>query len=296
MDKLPFFVQLGVGLGDGVLVLFVGREIDNLVGRHGPDLDLGQLLEKAGQAVGHRLVDPLVGRGNHFTRSRIDDLLLDGLAQGAIWPVGDAEDHLAVWRFNKAVLVDPAIGGQGADQADVWAFRRFDRADAAIVGVVHVAHVEAGPLAPQATGPQGAQAPLVGQLVQRVGLLHELRELAAAKELARCRHHRPDVDERDGRHLLRLADAHPLAHYTLHAQQADAELVLDQLAHRLDAAVAQVVDVVRSLDPVVDLDYPLHDPDQVLIGQDALIQRDVQVQVLVQLVASHLDPGRSDGA
>ena len=49
-------------------------------------------------------------------------------------------------------------------------------------------------------------------------------------------------DER--RDLFGVADGHALAHDALHAQQADAQLVLDQLAHGLDAAVAQVVDVV----------------------------------------------------
>ena len=40
-------------------------------------------------------------------------------------------------------------------------------------------------------------------------------------------------------------DRHALLDHPLHAQQADAELVLDQLADRAHAAVAQVVDVVR---------------------------------------------------
>ena len=38
---------------------------------------------------------------------------------------------------------------------------------------------------------------------------------------------------------------HALLDHALHAQQADAELVLDQLADRAHAAVAEVVDVVR---------------------------------------------------
>ena len=44
--------------------------------------------------------------------------------------------------------------------------------------------------------------------------------------------------------LVGLLHAHALAHHALHARQADAELVLDELADRADAAVAEVVDVV----------------------------------------------------
>src|SRR5699024_2282132 len=55
--------------------------------------------------------------------------------------VGDhAVGDLPVGRFDEAERVDPRVGGQRADQADVRAFRGLDRAHAAVVGGVHVAH------------------------------------------------------------------------------------------------------------------------------------------------------------
>ena len=84
-------VERRVGLGDDVLLLLVGGEVDDLVG----------------------------------------DL---------------AVDDLAVRRLDEAELVDPGVGGQGADEADVRAFRRLDRAHAAVVAEVDVADLEAGPL------------------------------------------------------------------------------------------------------------------------------------------------------
>ena len=66
------------------------------------------------------------------------------------------------------------------------------------------------------------------------------------------RHHRTDVDQRlrgDGVNILRL-QGHFLAHYALHAGEADAELVLKQLANRTNAAIAQMVDVVGRADIV----------------------------------------------
>ena len=46
-----------------------------------------------------------------------------------------------------------------------------------------------------------------------------------------------------------LVDRHALLDRALHADQADAELVLEQLAHGAHAAVAQVVDVVEPAEP-----------------------------------------------
>ena len=110
--------------------------------------------------------------------------------------VADGPLDLAVRRLDEAVAVDPAVGRERADQADVRAFRRLDRADAAVVAVVDVADVEAGALARQAARAEGREAALAGQLGQRVGLVHELGELAAAEELLHRRHDGPDVDQR----------------------------------------------------------------------------------------------------
>ncbi len=87
----------------------------------------------------------------------------------------------------------------------------------------------------------------MGQAGQRVRLVHELAELAGAEELLDGRHDRTDVDERLGCDGLDVLGRHALAHDALHARQADAHLVLDQLAHRTHTAVAEVVDVVAEV-------------------------------------------------
>ena len=143
--------------------------------------------------------------------------------------------------------VDPGEGGQGADEADVRALRRLDRAHAAVVGEVDVADLEAGPLTGQATRAERREATAVGEARQRVHLVHELRELAGAEELLDGGDHRPDVDERLGRDGLDVLGGHALADDPLHAGQADADLVLDQLADRADAAVGEVVLVVEAV-------------------------------------------------
>ena len=101
-------------------------------------------------------------------------------------------------------------------------------------------------------------------LGERVGLVHELAELRGAEELAHrgrrglgvdqvVRHHRVDVDR-----------AHALADGALHAQQADAILVLHQLADGTNAPIAEVVDVVDRAAAILQLAQDLHRADDVL--------------------------------
>ena len=216
---------------------------------------------------------------------------LEGL-EGGVVP-GDRPLDLAVGRLDEAVAVDPAVRGERADEADVRPFGRLDRADPAVVAVVDVADVEAGPLARQATRPEGRQAPLRGELGQRVRLVHELAELAAAEELLHRGHDRPDVDERVGRRLVDLLDRHPLADDPLHPQQADPERVLDELAVGPDAPVAEVVDVVLGVEAAVALDEVADDGRDVFLADRAPVagQLDAHppgdpVELLVELVAA----------
>src|SRR5439155_9812603 len=171
----------------------------------------------------------------------------------------------AVRRLDEPVRIHAAIGRERPDKADVRTFRRLDRADAAVVTEVHVPDVEPGALAREAAGTEGAEAALVGELVERVGLLHELAQLAPAEELLDRGDDRTDVDELLRRRLLRLDDGHALAHDALHAEQADAELLLDELADRAHPAVAEVVDVVGVALAVVELDDPRDDAHDVVV-------------------------------
>ena len=98
------------------------------------------------------------------------------------------------------------------------------------------------------------------------------RELAAAEELAHRRHDRADVDQRVGVAVVGVGDRHALLDDALHAQQADAELVLDQLADGAHAPVAEVVDVVGLAAAVVELDQLADDRDEVVAADHAIAQ------------------------
>ena len=209
-----------------------------------------------------------------FHRREIDDLV------GHL-----AVDDAAVGALDEAVLVDPRIGREAVDEADIRAFRRLDRADAAVMRRMHVAHLEAGALAGQTARPQRREAALVGDLGERVGLIHELRQLRGAEELAHRRRRRLGVDEVVRHHGVDLDRAHALADRALHAQQADAVLVLHQLADRAHPAVAEMVDVVDLAAAVLEVDEHLEDREDVLLAQRA--HRVVGVEAEARV---HLDP------
>ena len=130
LGDFALIVELDVGLGDGVLVLFPRREVE---------------------AVGNVVDAALAGffeAGVEARRLFLLDMIAD--AQAAFAGVDDLDEvedagvlHLAVRRLDEAVLVDARKAAQRADQPDVRTFRRFNRADTAIVRRMDVANFEA---------------------------------------------------------------------------------------------------------------------------------------------------------
>ena len=151
----------------------------------------------------------------------------------------------AVGRRDEAVLGDLGEARQRADQADVRPLRSLDRAHAAVVGRVHVAHLDGRALAREAAGAERRQAAPVPEAGQRVRLVHELAQLRGPEELLLGRHDRADVDDRLRRDRVRVLGGEALAHHALHAVEADPEGLLDQLADRAQAPVAEVLVLVE---------------------------------------------------
>ena len=132
---------------------------------------------------------------------------------------------------------------------------------------VHVAHFEAGALARQTARSKRRHAALVGDFRQRVRLVHELRELRRAEELAHRGRHRLRVDQVVRHDRVDIDRGHALLDRALHAQQADAELVLHQLADRTHAAIAEIVDVVDFAAAVAQIRQRLEDREDVFLAQ-----------------------------
>src|SRR5450759_4605989 len=198
-------------------------------------------------------------------------------------------NHPPIRGFDKAIFVNPGKAGQTANQADVWTFRGLDWANTNVMRMVYVAHVKAGALAAQTARSKGRKCAFVAQLSQRVGLIHKLGQLARAKELAQRRHHRTDVNQADRRELVLIANGHTLFNDTLHPAQANTQLVLDQLTHSLDTPVAQMIDVIRTFDAVIDQDHAPYQPDDIPFGHITVWDRDevLQVKFLVEFVSAN---------
>ena len=134
--------------------------------------------------------------------------------------------YFAVRRFNKTELIDNRKSGKGTDQTDVGTFRGLNRAHASIMGVVNVTDFIAGPFTGQTAGSQCRKTAFVGQLCQRIVLVHKLGKLAAAEEFFNSSHYRTDVDQRLGSDHIYVLNGHAFFYHSFHTGQADAELVL----------------------------------------------------------------------
>ena len=297
-------VQGGICLGDAEHVLLVGGEVLDLLRDEGVDVDrldlgLAQLVDRRGVergAGGQDLLALPVHRGT------AQDPALEPVrvVLGDRQPVVDAPER----RLHEAELVDLGVGRQGADETDVGTLGSLDRADPAVMAVVNVTDVEPGTLAAQPAGAEGAQPALVRQLAERVGLVHELGQLAGPEELLDRGDDWSRVDQGGGGDGLRVGDGHPLFDDPLHPDEAHPKLVLEQLAHRPDTPVAEVVDVIgdAAAAPVVELDEAADDLDEVALLEDPqlavadalddLLLR--PAQALVDLVAA--DPAEVEAA
>src|SRR5579859_6912000 len=137
------------------------------------------------------------------------------------------------------------------------------------MGGVHVAHLEAGALAREPARTKRGQTPLVGDLRQRVGLVHELRQLRRAEELAHRRRRRFGVDQVLRHDGVDIDRRHALFDGAFHAQEPDAILILHQFANRADAAVAEMIDIVDLALAVAQVDQGADHRNDVSLAQDA---------------------------
>ena len=216
------------------------------------------------------------------------------------------------------MLGDLRVGGERADQADVRSLRGLDRAHPAVVGRVHVADLDRGPLTGQTAGTERRQAAAVGQPREAVGLVHELGQLRGAEELFHRRHDRADVDDRLRGDRVGVFRRQTLADDALHPVEADAEGLLDQLADRAQAPVAEVlvlvevvvdrlarvgerlrgivfdrvllVDLLGDPEQLRQRDQLLDQGDDVVVGEHPRLEVDVEIETGVQLVTT--DPGQ----
>src|SRR5262249_51650683 len=74
----------------------------------------------------------------------------------------------------------------------------------------------------------------------------------------------------------------------LHAHEADAILILDELTDRADAPVAEMIDVVYLAVTVLELHQVAHDLEDVLAAKGSLLERNILAELVVELQAPDL--------
>ena len=136
------------------------------------------------------------------------------------------------------------------------------------MGHVHVTHLKASTLAGQTARAKGRYTALVGDLSQRVGLVHELRQLRCTEKLFQRSGNRLAVDQvmRHQRFLLSLTQA--LLDRFLNSCQAGAVLVFSEFANATHPAVAQVINVIDFTIAVAQVHQDFDHGEDVLVCHD----------------------------
>ena len=155
------------------------------------------------------------------------------------------------------------------------------------MGHVHVTHLKASTFAGQTTWAKGRYTALVGDFGQRVGLVHELRQLRRTEELLQRRRNRLGVDQvvRHQRVLLCLTQT--FLHSLFDTGQTRAVLVFGQFAHAANTAVTQVVDIVHFATAIAQVHQQLDHGQDVFVGQHHGAGRTVTAHTGVELHAAY---------
>ena len=240
---------------------------------HEIDLFTGKFLNVVAMTAGNARTDKAVVLVQRFVGLCHDVFIFNvgGHINNFIGNNAGSFIHAAVRCLNEAVLVDLGERCQIGDQTDVGTFGRLNRAQTAIVGIMNIADFEACAVTGQTAGAQSGQTALMGQLRQRVVLVHELRQWAGTDELTDGSHDRADVDQalRGDLAGFLVLQGHALAHNALHTGKADAELVLQQFANAAHAAVAQVVDFIGHADAMVKAQQVVDGSKDIVNGNGA---------------------------
>src|SRR3989344_1980728 len=176
------------------------------------------------------------------------------------------------------------------DQTDVRPFRSFNRADPAVVRRVHVADFKSRALAGDSSRPQSGKAPQMFQLREQVYLVHELRKLVGGEKFFDHRHERSRVDKLRRRQRGGVQGGYAVLDRPLHSGNPHAQSRDQHFAHRTDAPVSQVVNVIGLRQRIiVELNHMRDDVDEVFQGQNpAVFARSggIDAEALVQFIAS----------
>ncbi len=253
---------------------------------HGTGIFLGLIPETAGDGLPYEmpfLVQLLVRLGYmvivFFIGGHVDNFVRDtGVVLVRLV-------DLPIRSLDEAVFIDPGESSQRVDQTDIRSFRGLNGAHSSVVGIMYISDLESGPVTGQTAGTKGGKTSLVGKLTQRIRLVHELGQLGGTEEFLHGCSHRLDINEGLGRDNLLVLGGHTLSDDTLHTGEADAVLVLQQLADRTDSTVAQMIDIVFVSDAPLKVHIVIDGSEDILsrnmLGNEVM---DIGLEGLLQVL------------
>ena len=139
------------------------------------------------------------------------------------------------------------------------------------MGWVYVTHFKACTLTCQTAGAQSRYTAFVRHFWQWVGLVHELRQLARAKELFNRSWNRFRIDQIMWHQVVWFSLVQTLFNGTLNTSQARTELVLSQLTYWTHTTVTQVIDVVYFTVTIAQFNQSRNRNHDVFIGQNKIL-------------------------
>src|ERR1700722_12881880 len=125
-------------------------------------------------------------------------------------------------------------------------------------------------------------------LRQGIRLIHELRKLRGTKELFDYSGGRLVVDQLLRHQGFDVLQAHAFLDRTLHSDQSDAELILDQFSDRAHPPISQMVDIVNLTDPAFEIDQVAHHFEDIFAAQGPLLKGNIELELMVKLEPADL--------
>ncbi len=178
--KVAVLIDRGNGSGSDIFLFFESIHVNDVVAYARLDRNRLDILMRR-DLLGKLGADRLPCLGHELAAALCLGVLIEILADDVTLALERVIAYLAIdaaiWRLEETILIETGIASQVAHQTDIRTFRSSDRTDAAIVGGMHVTHIEASALAGKTARAHGRETTLVLQLGQRIGLVHELREL-----------------------------------------------------------------------------------------------------------------------
>ncbi len=113
------------------------------------------------------------------------------------------------------------------------------------MGGMHIPNLKPGPFPGQTARTQGAQPSFVSNFRKRIGLIHELRELAGPEKFLDHGRHRLGIDQIMGHEGFNFLQGHPFLDRPFHTHQADPILVFQQFPDGSNPPVSQMIDIIH---------------------------------------------------